>query len=206
MWSRARVHQILTLSELSVKPEETNGVAGIDSQWKWCLPAGATNGDKGTKKNSNKKIMLSLYSFPHFTMESDMSITPKTKNFCTMWIVLWRVVRWAKVGAKTHRENRAQQIAIQRMQQVMNKQRDYKAPLPNRLCSHVLYMHAAVFQHRYSSNVKHYQILLFWSHHASPILSPQQGLCGQEVLIGVPLDFHFVGCGFTLTFKGISGP
>ena len=78
---------------------------------------------------------------------------------------------------------------MQTMQQV-NKQRVYKAPLPDRLCSHVLHMHAAVFQHRYTSKVKHYQILLILPLHASPILSPQQGLCGQEVLLGVPLDFQ----------------
>ena len=63
---------------------------------------------------------------------------------------------------------------IQTMQQVMDKQRDYKAPLPDRLCSHVLHMHTTVFQHRYSSSVTHNQMLLLLSHHASPILNPSR--------------------------------
>ena len=113
----------------------------------------------GTKKNTNKKIKLSLYFLLYFPMESDTSITQLTNTFCTFWIRLWFFVRWAEVGGK----NTQPLSPIQTMQQVMNKQRDYQAPLPDRLCSHVLLMHATVFQHWYSIIAAMWNIAKFYS-------------------------------------------
>ena len=57
----------------------------------------------------------------------------------------------------------------------MNKQRDYKGPLPERVCSHALHMHATVFQLKCSSTVKHYKMLLLLSHSCFSHIEPPAG-------------------------------
>ena len=79
MRSRARA-KYYTLTALSIKSEETDYFEGLDSQQNGFTQQGLK---MRTKINTNKKMLPSLHSFPHFTMKSDMSISllsQKTKK------------------------------------------------------------------------------------------------------------------------------